>query len=362
MTNSIETYFFDLIKVATNKNNKLSGNPIANEWTEIYKLAKRQTLVGVLFAAIEKLPAEQRPPRALLLQWYGHSETIRAKNARVNEDAVKICELIKNDGMRCLVLKGQGIATYYPDPALRQCGDIDLWIEGGLKKVKDYLQTKGKVKEIIYTQMDFDAPESTEVEMHHCPSYFYNPLYLWRMKRYFNSQDELFDNYICLSSDEERIYIPTVEFNRFYILLHIYRHYFTEGIGLRQMLDYYYVTTKEDTEESKQRTMKLFRKTGMTGFVGATMWVLQEVFGLEDKFLLCKPDGRRGKQLLKEILIAGNLGKFDDRINKNSQNKLFSRAWISFKRKLKFLAYYPQEILFDIPMRTYMYIWRHWVN
>lgn len=362
MTNSIETYFFDLIKVATNKNDKLSGNPIANEWAEIYKLAKQQTLVGVLFAAIEKLPAEQRPPRALLLQWYGHSETIRAKNARVNEDAVKICELIKNDGMRCLVLKGQGIATYYPDPALRQCGDIDLWIEGGFKKVKDYLQTKGKVKEIIYTHMDFDAPVSTEVEMHHCPSYFYNPLYLWRMKRYFNSQDELFDNSICLSSDEGRIYIPTVEFNRFYILLHIYRHYFTEGIGLRQMLDYYYVTTKEDTEESKQRTMKLFRKTGMTGFVGATMWVLQEVFGLEDKFLLCKPDGRRGKQLLKEILIAGNFGKFDDRINKNSQNKLFSRAWISFKRKLKFLAYYPLEILFDIPMRTYMYIWRHWVN
>lgn len=355
-------YFFDIIKVITRRKNKLSGIPTTNEWTELYKLAKQHTLVGVLFAAIEKLPAEQRPPRALLLQWYGHTETIQAKNAQVNEDAVKICEIIRNDGMRCLVLKGQGIATYYPDPTLRQCGDIDLWVEGGLKKVKNYLQTKGEVKDIIYTHMDYEAPVSTEVEVHHCPSYFYNPLYLWRMKKYFNSQADLFDNHIFLPEDAGKIYIPNVEFNRFYILLHIYRHYFTEGIGLRQMLDYYYVIIKEDTKESKQRTMELFKKTGMAGFVGATMWVLQEVFGLEKKYLLCHPDEKRGKQLLKEILVAGNFGKYDDRINKNSQNKLFSRAWISFKRKLKFIVYYPQEILFDIPMRTYMYIWRHLVN
>lgn len=360
--NNINTFFFDLIKVSTENNNRLSCIPMTNEWDEIYKLSKQQTLVGVLFAAIEKLPAEQKPPRTLLLQWYGHTETIKAKNAQVNEDTVRICEIVRNDGMRCLVLKGQGIATYYPNPSLRQCGDIDLWIEGGLKNVKNYLHTKGEVKNIIYTHMDCDAPVSTEVEVHHCPSYFYNPLYLWRMKRYFKGQTDLFENYINLPQDTGKIYIPTVEFNRFYILLHIYRHYFTEGIGLRQMLDYYYVITKEDTEESKHRTMKLFKRTGMTGFVGATMWVLQKVFGLEDKYLLCNPDKRRGKQLLKEILIAGNFGKFDDRINKNSQNKLFSRTWISFRRKLKFLTYYPQEILFDIPMRTYMYIWRCWVN
>lgn len=358
MTN---TYFFDLLKVSTGNKNKLSGPPTANEWTEIYKLAKQQTLVGILFTAIEKLPAEQRPPRTLLLQWYGYAEAIRTKNAQVNEDAVKICNLVRKDGMRCLVLKGQGIATYYPDPSARQCGDIDLWVEGGVKKVKNYLSSKGEIKGIIYTHIEYDAPVSTEVEIHHCPSYFYNPIYLYRLKKFFTNQKDLFENSIELAENAGKIYVPSLEFNRFYILLHIYRHYFTEGIGLRQMLDYYYVTIKEDTARSKQRTMKLFKKTGMAGFVGATMWVLQEVFGLEDKYLLCDPDEKRGKQLLKEILIAGNFGKYDERINKNSQNKLFSRAWISFKRKMKFIAYYPQEIIFDIPMRTYMYIWRHLV-
>lgn len=357
--NNIENIFFDLIKIATASSNQLSGIPSDIEWNEIYKLAKQHTLLGVLFSAIEKLPKEQRPPRPLLLQWFGITETIKAKNKQVNTDAVKICEEVRRDGLKCVVLKGQGIAMYYPNPSLRQCGDIDLWIGGGLKKVKSYLRTKGDIKGIIYTHIECDASVSTEVEFHHCPSYFYNPLYLYRMKKYFAEQS--FENTIELCDNAGKINVPTLEFNRYYILLHIYRHYFTEGIGLRQMLDYYYVLLQGGTEESKRHTMSMFAKTGMTGFVGATMWVLQKVFGLKEEYLLCATDEKRGKQLLNEILIAGNFGKYDNRINKNRQNGLLLRAWNSFKRKIKFIIFYPQEILFDIPMRTYMYIWRHFV-
>ena len=352
-----EILFFDLIKVATKNHNRLSGIPTSNEWIEIYQLAKQQTLVGILFAAIEKLPSEQRPPKTLLMQWFAYAENIRNKNIQVNADAVKICDEIRKDGMQCMVLKGQGVATYYPEPLLRQCGDIDLWLEGGLHKVKSYIQAKGEIKGIIYTHIEYDAPIKTEVEIHHCPSYFYNPLYLYRMKKYFAEQS--FNETVELGENVGSISVPTLEFNRYYILLHIYRHYFTEGIGLRQMLDYYYVLLKGGAEESKQRTMRMFAKTGMIGFVGATMWVLQKVYGLEEKYMLCNPDEKRGKQLLNEILIAGNFGKYDSRINRNSQNGLLLRAWISFKRKMKFFSYYPKEILFDIPMRIYMYIWRH---
>ena len=131
----INSYFFDLIKVAVERKECLSGTPTADEWKEIYKLAKQQTLLGVLFSALQRLPKEQRPPKALILQWYATTEVIKEQNKQVNADAVKICNLVRKDGMRCLVLKGQGIASYYPEPSLRQCGDIDLWIEGGSKKV-----------------------------------------------------------------------------------------------------------------------------------------------------------------------------------------------------------------------------------
>ena len=362
MTNNIiNTYFFDLIKVAVERQDKLSGIPTANAWKEIYAIAKKQTLVGILFSALDRLPIEQRPPKPLLMQWFVAAEAIQESNSLVNADAVKICETIRKDGLRCVVLKGQGIATYYPDPSLRQCGDIDLWIEGGSKKVISYLRTQSKVWNIFYTHAEYNAPVSTEVEVHHHPTYLYNPIYLIRLNKYFAQQDELFENSVELPDGSGKIYVPTVEFNRYYVLQHIYRHYFGEGIGLRQLLDYYYVLLKGGTEESKKRTMDLFRQTGMSKFVGAAMWVMQEVFGMEDKYLLCPPHEKAGKQLLDEVMLAGNFGKYDVRIDKSNHHKLLPRMFNYIKRNIRFVTGYPSEILFEIPMRTYMYIWKHFV-
>ena len=359
--NILNIYFFDLLKVAVKNKACLSGIPTSTEWNEIYLLAKRQTLIGVLFGAIDKLPKEQRPPRPLLLKWFAATEAIQQQNKQVNADAVKMCEIIRNDGLRCAVLKGQGVASYYPEPLLRMPGDIDLWIEGGSKKVINYLRTKSEVRKIFYTHAEYNAPVLTEVEVHHHPTYLYNPLFLKRLNRYFAEQDELFENKIKLSDGSGNLFVPTVEFNRYYILQHIYRHCFGEGIGLRQLLDYYYVLLQGGTNESKQRTMSLFRQTGMERFVGATMWVMQEVFGMERKYLLCEPHIQAGKQLLNEVMIAGNFGRYDTRIDKSNHHKLFPRVFSYIKRNMRFVSGYPKEILFEIPMRTYMYIWKHFV-
>lgn len=360
-TNIIHTYFFNLIKVAVDNKEKLSGIPTPEEWKNIYLLAKQHTLVGILFSAIEKLPKEQRPPRPILLKWFAATEIIQEKNLQVNADAAKMCEVIRKDGLRCVVLKGQGIATYYPDPSLRQCGDIDLWIEGGSKKVINYLRTKSDVWDIFYTHAEYEAPVPTKVEVHHHPTYLYNPIYLKRLNQYFEAQDDLFENFVELPNGYGKLFVPTVEFNRYYILQHIYRHYFGEGIGLRQLLDYYYVILKGGSEESKKRTMELFKQTGMSKFAGAAMWVLQQVFGMDDKYLLCAPHEKAGRQLLDEIMLAGNFGKYDTRIDRSNRNKLLPRVFNYIKRNIRFVTGYPKEILFEIPMRTYMYIWKHFV-
>lgn len=361
MDNKTNTYFFDLIKIAVEKKDALSGTPTLDEWIGIYTLAKEHTLVGILFSAIEKLPKEQRPPRPILLKWFAATEIIQEKNTKANIDAVKLCEAIRKDGFRCVVLKGQGIATYYPNPSLRQCGDIDLWIEGGTKKVLNYLRSKGPVTNIVYTHLDAEVPVDTEVEIHHNPTFFYNPIFLNRLHKYLNKQDEIFNNYVNLSDGTGKICIPTLEFNRYFIILHIYRHYFSEGIGLRQLMDYYYVLKKEGTDESKQRTLEMFKQTGMMKFVAATMWVMQQVFGLEERYMLCTPNEKAGKKLMEEIMLSGNFGMYDTRLNRSNHHKLFPRVWESIKRKIRFVLDYPQEILFDIPMRTYMYIWKHFV-
>ena len=358
---NIQVYFFDLIKIAIGQKSCLAGIPEANEWQELYHLAKKQTLIGVIFSAIEKLPKEQRPPKLLLMKWFADSETIKERNLQANEDAVKICKETRKDGFPCLVLKGQGIATYYPEPSLRTPGDIDLWIKGDYQSILTYLRLKGKVKGTTYMHADYEGTVVTEVEVHYKPSFFHNPFYHCRLNKYLAQQNDLFDNYVELPENKGQLFIPSVEFNRFYILQHIYRHYFGEGVGLRQLLDYYYVLLKGGTEESKQRTIKLFKQTGMMKFLAATMWVLQEVFGLDNQYLLCKPHENAGKQLLNEIMLAGNFGKYDTRIDRKNHHKLLPRVLGSIKRKVRFVIDYPQEILFDIPMRTYMYIWKYFM-
>ena len=53
-------------------------------------------------------------------------------------------------------------------------------------------------------------------------------------------KEEQFSHRVMLGEQGE-IAIPTVEFNLIFQLTHIYAHLMNEGIGLRQLLDYYYV-------------------------------------------------------------------------------------------------------------------------
>lgn len=350
--------FFDLIKIAVGKYDFLLDNPTPSDWKDAFLLSKRHALVGVLFEAIRHLPKEQYPPKNLLFEWFILAENINKCNQIVNNDAIKVCDTVRNDGQRCLILKGQGIGSYYPKPHLRMPGDIDLWIEGGTKKVLKYLRSKGEVKNIVYTHSEFSFSTITDVEVHHNISFFYNPLYHFRLKKFLNKQSVLFENKIYLDS-ELFIYAPTVEFNRFYILLHIYRHYLAEGIGLRQFMDYYYVLIQGGKEDSWQRTQILLKKFGMKKFAKGVMWVMQKVFDLEDRYLLFSPNEKIGKKLLKDIILAGNFGQYDTRINWKNRAKLLPRVYESIKRKVRFICDYPLEVIFDIPTRFIMYLWKH---
>ena len=156
--------------------------------------------------------------------------------------------------------------------------------------------------------------------------------------------------------------MPTNSFNRIFILLHIYRHLFEEGIGLRQLLDYYYVLQQGFTEQEKAATLQQLKELKMVRFAGAVMHVLKKVFAMDEKYFLTTPLEKEGDFLLKEILAGGNFGKYSQRYEAEMNGNLLQRAFARTAHNMIFARSYPSETLAAQPFRIWHYFWRKKYN
>ena len=175
-----------------------------------------------------------------------------------------------------------------------------------------------------------------------------------KLQRYFASiSEEQFSNY-C---EELGCCIPTNRFDAVYMMLHMLRHVLDEGVGLRQLLDYYYLLIKM-TPQEKDQAIKDIQQLGILGFASGMMFVMQEVLGVGQSILLCSPDAKQGAFLLEEIMLSGNFGRFDKR-NAHEKNESHIRhARRKLRRALRFLKYYPGEVLFMPAFMAWQYFWR----
>lgn len=348
--------FFELIRLGIGTTDKMQCVPTDKEWEDIYEISKKQTLLGITFSGVEKLSAEQRPPKHILLTWYNYCQQIKIANEKLNSQAVAVARNFRKEGFRNSILKGQGIATLYTDPSRRTPGDIDIWLEGSREKILDYVKQYFPETSIVYHHIDFPIYKHPEIEIHFTPSWMYNYFTNRKLQKFFKEQSEtLFTNQITFEGCEGYINAPTLAFNRFYILLHIYRHLFQEGIGLRQLLDYYYVLAQGFTEEEKEATLKLLKKFNMMRFAGAIMYILEKVFGIDKKYQLTKPLKKEGEKVLKEILVSGNFGKYNPRYAQERSDSLLGRAVARTEHNLLFVWSYPGEIL----AAPFFRIWHH---
>ena len=573
--------FFELIRIAIGRQERLRTTPTAEEWEVAYDLAQRQTLTGIAFCGVQRLPEGQRPPRMLLMKWYMAAEQIRKKNEKMDRMTVAVAKKFAENGFPGVVLKGQGIAQLYrveqiensklkidnghPEGDVREYendnenqgtgkfsilnsqfsikeyrtpGDIDIWLHGERKDILDYVRRHVPDCKPVYHHVDFPVIDELPIEVHFTPSWMNSPFTNRRLQDFFKRgtinvergtrghacvYDNVNENENCrpdgnskhytlhskqnqplaelenqqsmtainqrpegainraehfnrsaasltgaegaystqdfshadladltkgsyLSTDDtkshedaccacvglpdgncpprlggraeersdraEGVYskqkqlyenvnedenqqsmtainqrpegainraehfnrsaasltgtegaysrsaasftgtegapilpTPTLAFNRVYILVHIYRHLFHEGIGLRQLLDYYFVLQQGFTEEERTETMRTLRSLRMQRFTEAVMWVLQEVFAMDERYLLTKPNEEEGRFLLSEIMMAGNFGHYDERIKRSEK----VTEWDLFRRRvgrnMRFVRSYPSEVL-----------------
>ena len=233
--------FFDFLRFCIGSAKEIPGSLKEVDWKELYAIAKKQALLGVQFHGIQRLPKELAPEQKLLMQWMVMAEMIRKQNIRLFLDSVKVCKNFENEGFANCILKGQGNALLYPDPYMRTPGDIDIYLSGGRRKIMKYVDQVCPNQVMRYHHVDFPVMK-TAIEVHFTPSYMFFPVHNRRMQKWFKEvMGEQCNHRVSLPDGYGEIHVPQVSFNVIYILSHLHRHIFTEGIGLRQLLDYYFV-------------------------------------------------------------------------------------------------------------------------
>ncbi len=370
--------FFDLLQVALGNRKSLERIPTEAEWEEMFQHARRQTLMGIAFSGMEQLPQEQRPSTDFILKWY----TVVSMTEKLNLKKNALCSALQQNflknGLRTCILKGQGVAQYYEQPLRRQSGDIDIWVEGGWRKVLEYVYAKRPGGGMAYHHVDLGRVRDVKVEAHFTPSWMYNPfknkyLQKWfysQAERQFTNKKEVREtnndgNIDTRSSEGEhtdshiQCVFPTDLFNTVFLLLHMYRHIFDDGLGLRQLLDYYELLKAQSLskEETKEAT-EVIEKLGMTRFARAVAWLLMEVFGMKEEDMFVTPDEKQGRFLLDEVMQSGNFGYHDERMEVKAHEGKWHKFARRQKRNLRFLGNYPSEVLWRPYFILFNLLWR----
>ena len=406
--------FFDFLRFCIGSAKEIPDSLKEVDWKELYAIAQKQCLAGILFDSIKKLPAEHvGMKKELLLQWMAESQMLEKANARLNVAAIQVSEWFRKKGFRTCILKGQGNALMYPNPYSRTPGDIDIWVEGGDKRVISFVRSISPHEKACYHHIEFPSYKGVEVEVHYRPSFL---LCFWhnrKLQKYYERvKEEQFSHRVMLG-DQGEIAIPTVEFNLIFQLTHIYAHLMNEGIGLRQLVDYYYVicdfykvyqnfsnpsvslskgsstfSPSPSSSESGDVTALLgarnryalrladhqrstpdcagwdrlgmvqeeLKELGLWKFAGAIMYIMQEVFGMPASRLIVPPNEKYGKFVLNEVLEAGNFGRHDAR-NRFGRSQLGHNLQRVY-RDMRLVRYFPAEALCEPLFRIWHFFWR----
>ncbi len=368
---------FDFLKYCLGAKGDMSKVVAGMDWRLLYEFASKQAMLGVCFDGIERLGKEYPEVlrlnpigRDVLMAWMAKAQQIRRLNMNVNGVAAKLYSMLKEDGLRCCILKGQGNALMYGNPYSRNPGDVDVWVNASREVIMEYGRRNFDLEDDIRYQHLETTMDGVPVELHFMPCVMNNPIYNARLQKWFRRNADLqCSNVVELPDGAGEIAVPTTAFNVVYQLCHLYHHFFDEGIGMRQMVDYYYVLVKSEegrvknctATEGKANVTSLQRELkhlGLWKFAGAVMYVLHVALGLSEKKMIAPMDEKRGELLLAEILEGGNFGRHFTKYGGFTHQSMAKKYFLKIWRNMHFVRYYPAEALSEPIFRTWHFFWR----
>ena len=407
------TPYLDFLRFSLDEGAAVPESVKLIDWDQLLQFAKDQCVPGIYWMGVRRLGhlKENKPTDDHVMRWMAACGKLGKRNSTVTERSAWVAKNFEKEGFRACLLKGQGLALCYPDPSLRYPGDIDIWVrpdrqsrssnatasrsngsfstkaakpsasaasqssitpasrsshssfhfslfthreDADIRTVIAYCRQFVPDAKACYHHIDFLKAGDVPVEVHYRPSWLNNPFHNRRLQQYFlEHADAQFSNL-----QPQGFAAPTWEFNVVFLLSHIANHLLHEGIGLKQVIDYYYLLRSQTERRSIDSYEQEFRRLGLLPFARQLMWVLCQVLGLDEQLLVARQDERRGRLLLSEMLAGGNFGMHDDRPLSGFYTSGLKSNLQRVVRDLRMMRYFPSESLWEPAFRIWHYFWR----
>lgn len=288
--------------------------------------AEKQAVSGLVIDAL--IRNDVRIPQEILFNSIGLQEQIKQSSLKLNEGVKSLHQIFSNNNVSYVVVKGQVVASYYPDPLIRQSGDVDYYCNNdnfpkSLKVVKDSWNINPDIEESsIHIHFEKD---SVTYEGHYSLALLYNK----KKNAYWQKiLDEDMGATVDIGGVKVVTLSPTI--HALYIFLHLYRHLMELGVGLRQFCDWAIILhyCKDCIDHHKlQQHLKVL---GLEMAYRACGSILVDYLGLPQKdfgYTITDKDRSYGTKVLDVVLYRGNMGHFNKR-----------HGYVGWKHKLEVMG------------------------
>lgn len=293
----------------------VDGTPSQGELMAAVRHAKAQSVLGLVADVIladENLCSVLSDDQRRNLKHFVISNF--STSQMLNNALIAVVQELREYGIDPVLLKGQGIAKYYPVPELRQCGDIDIYVgENHFAKTCEVIgamsSEKDKEGDIPSTKHYHTRIGKVFFEIHRYTDVYFPP----RLDRIYQriSDAGMSKDVVTLDFAGVPVLTPSIDFNTFFIFNHFWHHFIADGVGLRQICDWVlllhhnYGKVDLDYLQKVLYDMKLMKQWQVFGNIAVDFLGLppNEMPFYNDKYKVLS------EKVLKLIMIEGNFGK-----------------------------------------------------
>lgn len=320
------------------------------DWQCIYEWARHHAVLAWIYDGIELLPQDLRPNRAVMMKWFSVVVQIEEANAGINSRIAGLARLYSSAGIPFVLLKGQGLASCYPNPYHRQCGDIDVYVgRDNYLRANDTLVYDGG--SVVETEDKHDKHTAIRwrgvvVENHQDVARLYTPAYNRRLQAFVREAMDSAEASFVVSGIKVRV--PSHYFNSIYVLVHALVHLLSTGVGLRQICDWVCVMRNHASSFDRERWLEDIDSMGLRRPYVIFGHIAVNYLGLAPEVLPVSCDGvcPDAEFVMDDIFDAGNFGNAwtgERRVSSHPlKRKCYSVLWI-VKRYFRMRSVCPVE-------------------